>query len=267
MPGVELELLTSPEAGRLTSQGRVIGLIALGAVEQHGPHLPLGTDAIIARHLAAEIADRLTETVLVAPVLPGGISSHHLGFPGTVHLEPEILAGFVRALLATMERVGVRDVALFSAHGGNFGKLAELVAEYTDHDGLRVIAYTDLWRYVEVMAGAAASAGLEVPETDVHAGGLETSQMLYLHGERRITFPPGLEGYVAAEPGWLERMSSEGIDAVSPNGVLGRPAVATADAGAAICGALADAIAEWMARELTLEAPRSRSRRRGTERA
>jgi creatinine amidohydrolase len=255
MPGVELELLTSPDAGRLTSEGRVVGLIAFGAVEQHGPHLPLGTDAIIARHLAAEVAERIAETVLVAPVLPGGLSSHHLAFPGTVHLEPEVLSGYARAVLTTMDRLGVRDVALFSAHGGNFGALAALVAEYGGHERLRVIAYTDIAAYLEVMTGAAASAGLEVPETDAHAGGLETSQMLHLHGAGRITVPPDLVGYVAAEPGWMERMAAEGIDALSANGVLGRPAGATAEAGAAICGALADAIAGWMASELELERP------------
>jgi creatinine amidohydrolase len=251
VPGVELETLTSPQAARLASDGRVVGLIGLGAVEQHGPHLPLGTDAIIARHLAGEIASRLAETVLVAPVLPGGLSWHHMGFPGTVDLPADALTAYVRAYLSTIDALGVRDVALFSAHGGNFGALGELAAEYAGHERLRVIAYADMGRYVHVMMGAAASVGLEVPATDVHAGGLETSQMLFLAGDS-ITVPAGLEGYVAAEPGWLERVSSEGIHALSPNGVLGRPAGATARAGAAICAALADEIAAWMASELDL---------------
>jgi creatinine amidohydrolase len=257
VPGVELELLTSPQAGRLAAEGPVVGLIALGAVEQHGPHLPLGTDAIIARHLAGEVAARLEETVLVAPVLPGGMSSHHLAFPGTVDLSGELLGGYVRALLSTYGALGIRDVALFSAHGGNFTRMADLVEEHAGDERLRVIAYTDIVRYIEVMTRAAASTGLEVPESDAHAGGLETSQMLFLHGPERITFPPDLEGYVAAEPGWMERMAAEGLQALSPIGVLGRPAGATAAAGAAICGALADAIAAWMAQELGLQAPRA----------
>ena len=248
MPAVELERITSPQAARLAAEGRVVGLIGTGAVEQHGPHLPLGTDAIIARHLAGEIAARLEETVLVAPVLPGGLSSHHLGFPGTVDLPAGVLTGYVRAYLSAMDALGVRDVALFSAHGGNFAAIGELAAER--HERLRVIAYADMLRYVEVMMAAAASVGVEVPPTDVHAGGLETSQMLFL--EDSIEVPPGLEGYVEPEPGWLERVSSEGIHAVSANGVLGRPAVATAEAGAAICAALADEISAWMARELEL---------------
>jgi creatinine amidohydrolase len=251
VPGVELELLTSPEAGCLAAEGAV-GLIAVGAVEQHGPHLPLGTDAIIARHLGGEVASRLDATVIVAPLLPGGLSSHHLGFPGTVDLPPAVFGGYVRALLDTYDALGVRDVALFSAHGGNFGALAELAGT---HGGVRVIAYTDLLRYIEVMRGAAASAGLDAPETDAHAGGLETSQMLFLHGEDRIAFPRDLEGYVAAEPGWLERLMAEGMKALSPIGVLGRPAGATAAAGAAICAALAGELAAWMRREFERERP------------
>jgi creatinine amidohydrolase len=246
-----LESLTSPQVARLAAEGRVVGLIGTGAVEQHGPHLPLGTDAIIARHLAVEIADRLEATVLVAPVLPGGLSSHHLGFPGTVDLPAAVLMDYTRAYVATMHELGVPDVALFAAHGGNFGAIAELAREYTD--GPRVIAYSDMGRYVEVMMGAAASAGVQVPATDIHAGGLETSQMLFLEGDA-VTVPPGLEGYVEAEPGWLERLMGEGVAAVSANGVLGRPSVATAEAGAAICAALADEIAAWMTSELDLTA-------------
>jgi creatinine amidohydrolase len=181
------------------------------------------------------------------------MSSHHLAFPGTVDLGPDLVAGFVRAYLATMDRLGVRDVALFSAHGGNFGKLAELVDRYADHERLRVVAFADLQRYLDVMVAAAASTGLEVPATDAHAGGLETSQMLHLHGEERIVVPPGLEGYLVAEEGWLERMAREGLHVLAPNGVLGRPSGATAQAGEAICTALADAVAEWMAHELELE--------------
>jgi creatinine amidohydrolase len=253
MPGYQLEELTSPEVAKLAGEG-AIGLIAVGAVEQHGPHLPLGTDAIIARHLAGEVAARVDTPVIVAPVLPGGLSSHHVGFPGTVDLPRAVFDGYVRALLDTYDALGVRDVALFSAHGGNFGSLAELAGT---HGGVRVIAYTDLLGYIEVMMAAAASVGLHAPETDAHAGGLETSQMLLVFGEERISFPPDLEGYVAAEPGWMDRLHAEGMKAISPNGILGRPAGASAEAGEAICAALADALADWVTAELGIGAARA----------
>jgi creatinine amidohydrolase len=252
MPRLELADLTSAEAARLTAAERVVGLIALGAVEQHGPHLPLATDAIIAKHLADAVAERLEAQVLVAPVLPGGLSTHHLGFAGTVDLAPTVVGGFVDALLSTMSELGVRDVALFSAHGGNFGLLGEIVERYASHPSLRVIAYADMTRYLDVMMRAAATEGLDAVSCDAHAGALETSQILYLLGPDRISIPDLLEGYLAAEPGWLERLGADGMKALSSNGVLGRPADATAAAGAAICAALADELAGWIARAFEL---------------
>jgi creatinine amidohydrolase len=243
--------LTSPEAGRLAADGRAIGLLVLGAVEQHGPHLPLATDAIIAEHLAAAVAERISEPVVVAPVLPGGLSTHHLAFPGTVHLPEEVVRGFVVAYVEAFGRIGVTDVAIFSSHGGNFALIGEIARSYAEAGGeARVIAYDDLPRYLQVMARASADAGLVVPETDAHAGGLETSQMLYLRGEDTITVPDGLEGYVEAEEGWLDVLLNEGIHALSPIGVLGRPAGATAAVGEAICAALAGEMASWIGAEL-----------------
>lgn len=253
MSYLEYEALTSPEAGALAAQGRVVGLIALGAVEQHGPHLPLATDWLIAEHLGEAVAERIEETVLVAPVLPGGCSTHHLAFPGTVHLEPEVVRGFVEAYVRAYVGLGIGDIALISSHGGNFALLGE-IAQASAVEGARLIAYDDLPGYLQVMATAAERVGLVVPETDAHAGGLETSQMMHLRGAENVPFEPGLEGYVDAQEGWLDILLNEGIDALSPIGVLGRPAGASAAAGAAICGALADGIAQWMADAFDLRA-------------
>jgi creatinine amidohydrolase len=241
-----LAQLTSPETARVGRLDDVIGLIPLGAVEQHGPHLPLATDAIIAEHLAGEVAARLPRPVLVAPVLAGGMSWHHLHFPGTVDLGQDVFTGFVNAYIETFEKLGVRDIALFSGHGGNFAQMAEIAAASAD-SGRRVVAYSDLPRYLEVMAEAAAEAGLVVPETDAHAGGLETSQMMFLYGEDRIHIPEQLDGcYTEAEPGWLERLMREGVHALSPIGILGMPAGATAAIGDAICAALVNELSSWI---------------------
>ena len=75
--------------GRALRGRRVLGLIPTGAVEQHGPHLPLATDSLVAAELGRRIAERLIEPVVVAPVIPGG-SAHHVGFPGTVTLTEEV---------------------------------------------------------------------------------------------------------------------------------------------------------------------------------
>ncbi|ADB51213.1 Creatininase [Conexibacter woesei DSM 14684] len=238
--------LTSPQLAAVGSDEQAVGLIPLGAVEQHGPHLPVATDAIIARHLAGEVAARLTEPVLVAPVLPLGVSAHHLGFAGTVHLDAEAFGACVRAYADAMRDLGLRRVAIFSAHGGNFAAIAEVAASYADDPGVEVIAYTDFTRYLGAMRSGAGRAGVVVPDADTHAGGLETSQILYL--ERIFGLDPAgvPDGYAADEEGWVERMNAEGIAALSANGVLGLPRLATSPAGRAICAALADELAEWI---------------------
>jgi creatinine amidohydrolase len=246
MAFVKYEELTSPQAGALAKQGRVVGLIPTGAVEQHGPHLPLATDWIIAEHLGEAIAERIEETVLVTPVPPGGSSWHHIAFPGTVDLGDAVLEGFVKAYIRALVGLGVTDIAVISSHGGNFKPIGR-VAQEVSADGVRVIAYDDLPAYLQVMARAAEAAGLVVPETDAHAGGLETSQMKFLRGEDKITHDPDLEGYVDADEGWLDILLNEGVHALSPIGVLGRPAGSSAAVGRAICAGLAEELSSWMA--------------------
>jgi creatinine amidohydrolase/Fe(II)-dependent formamide hydrolase-like protein len=100
---------------------------------------------------------------------------------------------------------------------------------------------------------AGAAGGVHAPETDVHAGGLETSTMLAAHSELVRPFD-GVRGYTAAEPGWLERLFVEGIRPISETGVLGDLAGANAEAGEAIFSAVADELAGFFRAELDLAA-------------
>lgn len=243
MSFVNLASLTWPEAEALGKQGRVLGLIPLGALEQHGPHLPLATDSLIAEVLARQVAERIEAPVVVVPVLRGGLSTHHVAFPGTVTISETAFREVILAYVEGLERIGVHEVAVFSAHGGNFrfiGGLAEWVSPQ-----VKLVAYDDLERYLEVMFAGAARVGLEPPKTDAHAGGLETSQALHAFPELVRDFQ-GVAGYTAAEKGWLEKIFVEGIRPVSSSGVLGDPAGASAAAGAAVFDALADELARWI---------------------
>ena len=103
---------------------------------------------------------------------------------------------------------------------------------------------------------AAAKAGLAVPETDVHAGGLETSMMLAAYPSLVRPFE-GVEGYRVAEPGWFERLFAEGVRPLSPSGVLGDVRDATSAVGDALIAALADELAGFFARELGVERART----------
>jgi creatinine amidohydrolase len=247
---VELQHLTWPEAEQLGADG-AIGLVTLASLEQHGPHLPLATDSLLAERAARDIAERLSEQVVSVPVVRGGLSTHHLAFPGSVSIPPDAYRGLVTSYVKGLERMGIRKVGLWSWHGGNFTFVREFVDEYEGE--ARVAGYSNLARMLELMISAGATAGVDAPETDVHAGGLETSTMLAAHPDLVRPFE-GVKGYTAAEPDWLQRLFVEGIRPISESGVLGDLTGANAEAGRAILSAVADEMAGFFRAELDLAA-------------
>jgi creatinine amidohydrolase len=240
----QLTTLTWPEADRFRQDGDAIGLIPTGALEQHGPHLPMIMDSVHADVLARAIAERLDTAVVVAPALAGGLSSHHVDFPGTVNLPEPVFGGVLQAYVEAMERIGIRRVAIISGHGGNFAFIGRFAAEYGGE--AEIIAYDDLQRFIDVMIDAGRAVGLEPTEADAHAGVLETSVAMALFEPHLVRDFEGLTGYTAAEPGWLERLLSEGVRPISETGILGDPRGATAIAGVAVVQALVEELVHWV---------------------
>jgi creatinine amidohydrolase len=226
----------------------VLGLVPTGSIEQHGPHLPLATDSLIAAELGRLVAEAIAEPVVVAPVVPGGLSAHHLAFPGSVTFTEEVFGGAITAYVEAFERMGIREVAIFSAHGGNFAFLGRYAETHAGGD-VRVAADSDLDGYLRAMFAGARRGGVEPPSTDVHAGAVETSQGLELFPELVGAFGE-VVGYLADEEGWLDRMQAGGIHSVSENGVLGDPSRARAEAGAPIFEAITAELVRWIAGEL-----------------
>ena len=186
-------------------------LIPLGATEQHGPHLPLNTDTLIASSVAEAVAAN-RDDVVVAPALPYGSSGEHSGFPGTLSLGQAALETTLVELVRSA--AAFRDITLLSWHGGNAEPVARTVARLRA-EGLRV----HLWEP-------------HVDGGDAHAGRVETSLMLALAPELvRDERPVG-----ATQPidELLPRLRDGGVAAVSPNGVLGDARGATAGDGRAL---------------------------------
>jgi creatinine amidohydrolase len=186
-------------------------LIPLGATEQHGPHLPLNTDTLIASGVAEAVAARRAD-VAVAPALPYGSSGEHSGFPGTLSVGQAAVEATVIELVRSAD--AFRDVTLVSWHGGNAEPVARAVAELCAEG-----RNARLW-------------GPNVQGGDAHAGWVETSLMLALAPDQvRDERPIG-----ATEPlnALLPRLRQEGVAAVSANGVLGDARGATARDGQAL---------------------------------
>lgn len=202
-----LDSLSWPEAEALAAQS--ILAVPLGSTEQHGPHLPIGTDSVVAVALAERLAAARAD-VLVAPLLPYGSAGEHAAFPGTLSI------GAAALELVIMELVRGADafagVVLISGHGGNAEPLAAAVATLSE-EGRRVLAWSPL-----------------VPGGDAHAGRTETSLLLALAPEsvRVEAAEPGDVRPLAAVMGDLRR---GGVIAVSTNGVLGDPTGATNEEG------------------------------------
>jgi creatinine amidohydrolase len=196
-----LALRTSAE--HKASPGRTL-LVPLGSFEQHGPHLPLTTDTVIAEAVCADVASM--RDVDVAPVFAYGASDEHRGFSGLLSLGTEATAAALSSLVLTALE-GWKSVILVCAHGGNVGAISQVMA--TGVGGNRVQAWF------------ARDAG-----GDAHAGVTETSVVLSIN--------PGLvdldryPGAVELPPDWFERSKAEGLRAVTASGVLGSPSRASA---------------------------------------
>ena len=148
-------------------------IIPLGSIEQHGRHLPLGTDTYEAVETAKLIAQKAD--VLVAPVVTAGLSPHHMGFPGTITLSPETFEAVVFETAQSLIRHGFRKILIFNGHGGNNVSVANIIQKI--NQTTRAAAF-DLGR-IEI----ARQEPLYPPiPWDVHAGVEETSMMLYLAG-------------------------------------------------------------------------------------
>jgi len=183
-------------------------LIPLGATEQHGPHLPLETDTLVARGIGEAVAAARCD-VLLAPAVPYGSSGEHAGFPGTLSVGQAVLEAVVVELVRSA--AGFRDVTLLAWHGGNAEPLARALG--TLHAERRAV---NLWQP-------------HVEGGDAHAGWVETSLMLALAPDLvRAERPVGVTEPLDV---LLPRLRRHGVRAVSENGVLGDARAASASKG------------------------------------
>lgn len=197
-------------------------LVPTGSTEQHGPHLPLDTDTVIAAAVAAEAAAQSgAADVVVAPALAYGASGEHQDFPGTVSLGHEALL-LVLVELARSLSVWAERIVFVNAHGGNVPTLVR---------GVRQLA-AENHRVGWVPCGFAG---------DAHAGRTETSLMLHLSPER-VRLDRAVPGNTRPIADLMPALRSGGVKSVSPLGVLGDPAGASAAEGKALLDSAASAV-------------------------
>ena len=217
-----------------------LAVLPVGAFEQHGGHLPLATDSLIAGALAAGLAEKIGGLLL--PVLPISCSQEHAGFPGTVWLAADTLAAVVGDIRASLAHSGIERLAIVNAHGGNL-VLAHAVRQ-ANLEAPRV--WLGPGRHIQEAAFAAAGIETGVHD-DMHAGEYETSVLLHYY--------PHLVRMEAAADELAERplLAVRGLAAYSRSGVVGRPTRATAEKGRKALEAMTAAMAAEVGEVFGLE--------------
>ena len=199
-------------------------LVPVGSTEQHGPHLPLATDTLIAEEIAGRALHRTTG-LMVGPTIAVSASGEHAGFAGTLSIGTEVMIQVAIEIGRSADWAA--GVVFVNGHGGNHEALQSAV-DLLIAEGRHVIAWWPKWR-----------RRTDGGPPDLHAGRIETSLMLAID--------PGLVRLELAAAGpdialdeLLPRLRDDGILPVSPNGVLGDPDGASGAEGERFVNAFVD---------------------------
>jgi creatinine amidohydrolase len=210
-----------------------LAILPFGALEQHGPHLPLATDTLTAERVAAELAERMDAVLL--PAIAYGETWNNAGYPGTVSLSPATVTAIAVDIGRSLVHSGARAFAIVNGDWGNRAPLTEAVRILTDERAIpaTVLDYPGMDDAVaRLRESRPAFAGLN------HAEEVETSIILAIspglvHPDRYESAYPDFPNDFGVRPMQLHPFS--------PSGVFGDPATASAAKGDAILAATIDA--------------------------
>lgn len=249
----DLALMTTEEAGAALARAR-LAVLPIGSLEQHGPHLPLDTDAAVADALAHQVTGCLGDDAVLCPLLAYGLSEHHLAFPGTVTLRPQTVMAMLADIFESLDHHGIDRVLIVNGHGGNL-EVLRLAARQARRDRGTMVASV-MWA---VLAGDVAEETAQ-GDTYGHACDVETSVMMALLPDRvrsdrlagpgvrtshdELTDPPRA---TVDEPVWLHEWSGDGA--------LGSPTAASPEAGKAIVDAFLERAVGYARRMIERDPP------------
>ncbi|MDH3660290.1 MAG: creatininase family protein [Alphaproteobacteria bacterium] len=245
------ETLSSPEIEALDHE-RTIAILPVGAIEQHGPHLPLGVDAMIVQG----ILDRAMATLpsplqaLALPTLPVGKSDEHIAFGGTLTLAAETLIRVWTEIGCSVARAGVKKLVLFNGHGGQVAIMDVVARELRIRERMLVMAHS--WFAGGLPEGLFSDDEIRY---GIHAGEIETSMMLHLRPDlvamdkaenfRPLPAEMARDGYRRLSPVGQGRMGWKAED-LHPSGACGDAASADAERGRLLVDHAAKALVELL---------------------
>jgi creatinine amidohydrolase len=241
----EMSEMTSPEFKAALQTVRV-ALIPVGATEQHGPNLGLGTDYVVGHRLARRLAERLHPRAVVVPPLPFGVSPHHMGFAGTISLSAEAFLAVGFDIGKSLQTNGIRHLLFVNGHAGNVAILNVLTTKL--HYELGVQAASSF--YFAQAADKVKAHGKTARYG--HACEIESSVVLALAPElaRPEAFEPG--DMIATERKFSFNNQTHFLQVPIPfheqtrNGAFGDARLATVAVGEEVIGAAVERTLEFL---------------------
>jgi creatinine amidohydrolase len=231
---------------------RWIAVLPLAATEQHGPHLPVGTDVMIAQAYLARVRELLSDALPVTflPLQPVGISTEHIDYPGTLTLPTDVALKTWLALGESVARAGLRKLIMVTSHGGNSAAMSLVAQDLRAQHGLLVV--TTGWSRLSAPEGLFTA---QEASHGIHGGAAETSIMLaryqqHVHVEAIADFrPAGIA--MAKDYRWLstQRPAPFAWQAqdLHPSGAAGDATQASAEKGERLIEQGAQAFCELLA--------------------
>ncbi len=221
--------LTWPEAARRFREVDV-ALLPVGSIEQHGPHLPLDTDAFDADYLARKVAEHCRDPKpLVLPLIPYGVSYHHDDFSGTISINNDTLARLTYEVGMSAARNGITKLIIINGHGGNAPAL-HFAAQMINRDA-HIFTCVDSGDTSDADVDAMAET-----QNDVHAGEIETSTTLATRPEL-VRMDQAKRSVPRFSSRYLDFSSKRRVDwyartsRISKQGVMGDPTKASREKG------------------------------------
>ncbi len=226
--------MTRPEVAEALAR-RSLAILPIGSTEQHGPHLPLGTDTLLAQEVARQLAE--ATGALLFPPLPLGYAWVWRDIPGTLTVDEATLQQVIKDIAHNLHRQGLRTLILLNGHGANESALKYAVRELADEIPMKVVHFS----YFNHFGDAAGLIESPRWHGTFHACEVETSLMLAVrpelcHMERAV------REYPDAPPTY--GVSPVSMGAVSRSGVFGDPTLATAEKGRRLLQAAVTNLAE-----------------------
>jgi len=254
-----LERMTSKEVGEAVKESNGIVVIPVGAVENHGPALPLNTDTLYTDNVVGRAAAEVG--VVVAPTVPWGNTAQQMAFPGTIHIENQTLIALVKDIGRSLARHGFDKIVVVNGHGGNIAPL-DIACEELKHETGAFVCNIAVWELEKVPKPP------EAPEIDGHGGSQEASTDLAISpedvdmesavkGELLVDWPAG----VIPWPRCSGRVGPIAVfttsDEISEYGIFGDQTIGSAERGQRVIDAWTGVLADFLRRlkrgEITLK--------------